>query len=73
MSAVRFPRGEAPDPGTVIPYTSKWEPYTGLERYGDRIVVHRPVPWGEGAMRMTGAIEWDDVEAADLLEHVGHR
>ncbi len=70
---LRLPRHEAPDAGTLVPYTSQWEPYTGLERYANRVIVHRPVPWGEGAMRMTGAIEWDDLEPEDLEEQSGQR
>jgi hypothetical protein len=64
---VRFPRHEAPDPHTRIPYTCEWEPYTALQREGDRLIVYRPVPWGEGAMRMTGLIEWDDLETDDVV------
>ncbi len=70
---VRFPRYEAPDPGSLIPYTAQWEPYTALERHADRVVVHRPVPWGKGARRMTGMIEWDDLEDSDLAEHSRQR
>lgn len=65
---VRFPRHEAPDPGTLIPYTAEWDTYSVLERHGDRIIVHRPVPWGEGALRMTGVIERDDLEPEHLTE-----
>jgi hypothetical protein len=65
---IRFPRREAPEPGTLIPYTADWDAYVALERHGDRIIVHRPVPWGEGAMRMTGGIESDDLEPGDLAE-----
>lgn len=69
---IRFPRHEAPDPGTIIPYTSDWDAYIALERRGDRIIVHRPVPWGEGAVRMTGGIERDDLEPDDLAGRVEH-
>ena len=64
---LRLPRHEAPNPDTIIPYTGSWEPYTALERVGDHVIVYRPVPWGEGAMRMTGVIEWDDLEDDDVL------
>ncbi len=70
---LRLPRQEAPDPGTIVPYTAEWEPYTALQRQGNRVIVFRPVPWGEGAMRMTGAIEWDDLEPEDLEEQSGQR
>lgn len=63
---VRFPRQEAPDAFASIPYTAEWEQYTHLQRFGPRILVHRPVPWGEGAMRMTGHVEWDDLEPEEL-------
>lgn len=58
---LRFPREDAPGPDALIPYSAGWEPYLGLERQGNRIVVHRPVPMGEGALRMTGRVEWRDL------------
>jgi hypothetical protein len=37
---IRFPRHEAPDPGTIIPYTADWDTYIALERHGDRIIAN---------------------------------
>lgn len=63
---VRLPKDECPDPHTIIPYTGEWEPFDELEELvddrGRRILVHRPVPWGTGARRMTGDILWDSAE-----------
>lgn len=66
---VRFPRSEAPEKA-LIPYTCTWEPFTALERFHDRLIVHRPVPFGQGARRMTGPIEWDDLDDDSLA--TGH-
>lgn len=43
-----------------IAYTDEWEPFEELEEmtdaFGPKVCVHRPVPWGTGARRMTGVI-----------------
>lgn len=53
-----------------VPYTpTDWEPYLafvepGIHPYGDsRLLVVRPVPMGEGRMRLTGHILSDEVTA----------
>lgn len=61
MIYVRLPKDEF-DPQHPLPYTGEWEPYECIEPYGDRLVVHRPVPWGTGARRMTGPV-WSDTHS----------
>lgn len=62
---VRLPCAEDGGRHPTIAYTCEWEPYLALYRVRDRLLVHRPVPYGTGAQRLTGAIEWDDLEATD--------
>lgn len=63
---LRFPRGEDPGIHAQIPYSAEWDEFTMLSRTGDRVMVHRPVPFGFGALRQTGPVEWDDLTDNDL-------
>lgn len=65
---MRFPRGEDPGTSSLVPYQDGWDEYVRLERMGDRVMVHRPVPFGTGALRQTGVIEWDDLQDTDFEE-----
>lgn len=58
MRYLRFPRHEAPN-DTGIPYTGEWDDFIRIETCGDRLIVHRPVPFGTGALRMTGQVITD--------------
>lgn len=56
----RMPKTEAPQQ-TSIPYTNDWEPYisiseTDYKEAGYRILVVRPVPFGQGRLRESGVI-----------------
>lgn len=70
---VRLPRAEDGGHHPTTPYTCEWEPYSALYRLHDRLLVHRPVPYGAGAERLSGAIEWDDLEAADAGTYCDER
>lgn len=61
MMYLRSPReGEAE---SAVPYSGEWEPFEEIEelddQFGHRLLVHRPVPWGTGARRLTGDITSD--------------
>ena len=59
MRYQRFPAVEAPQP-TNIPYTDGWDTFTRLEDMGNgHMMVHRPVPFGTGALRQTGIVVAD--------------
>jgi hypothetical protein len=58
---VRLPLNETPDSFSAVAYTGDWEPFTHLETIGlsDEeycLMVHRPVPFGTGALRKTGVV-----------------
>lgn len=63
----RVRRTDEPFPA-LITYSGEWEPYVELIEPGDhdfgdeRLLVIRPVPFGEGRMRLTGYISDDRTE-----------
>lgn len=62
---IRFPRTEDTNQYADIPYTGEWDDFVKLERYKDSIIVYRPVPFGQGMLRRTSDIEWDDLGELD--------
>ena len=59
MRYLRLPKSECPNPLSEVPYTGDWDDFTRIVPMGDRVMVYRPVPLGSGALRQTGAIEFD--------------
>lgn len=58
MRYLRLPKTEAPGHGS-IPYTGEWDAFTRIEPNPPFIIVHRPVPFGTGALRQTGPVLHD--------------
>lgn len=62
MRYMRMPAQEAPIP-SMVPYDGEWDEFTRLEDLGNgRMMVHRPVPFGEGCLRQTGVVTADTGE-----------
>lgn len=71
MRYLRLPKQEAPNVDAPIPYRDGWDEFTRIEPMGDRLMVHRPVPFGTGALRQTGPVLSDSAPGPWPIKETG--